>query len=150
VTREDEYTRYVPHFDRRHNLNLLAGYRFGKHGDWSARARWQLGSGFPFTQTAGYYEEIECKDGTFILDPGMNGELAVLYGPVNEGRLPAYHRLDLSVNRTWKLSNGRSFEFGASIMNVYGRKNVFYFDRVTQVRVNQLPFMPTAGMIYKF
>jgi len=150
VTREDEYTKYVPHFDRRHNLNLLAGYRFGKHGDWTARARWQLGSGFPFTQTAGYYEEIECEDGTFILDPGSNGGLAVLYGPVNEGRLPAYHRLDLSVNRTWKLSNGRSFEFGASIMNVYGRKNVFYFDRVTQVRVNQLPFMPTAGVIYKF
>jgi hypothetical protein len=150
VTREDEYTRYVPHFDRRHNLNLLGGYRFGKHNDWTARMRWQIGSGFPFTQNSGFFEEIVLEDGTFILDPGLNGELSILYGPVNQGRLPAYHRLDISVNRIWKMKGDREIEFGASILNVYNRKNVFYYNRLTQTRINQLPFLPTFGMIYKF
>ncbi|MCX6227472.1 MAG: TonB-dependent receptor, partial [Bacteroidia bacterium] len=34
VTREDEFTDYVPHFDRRHNLNLVAGYKLGSRKDW--------------------------------------------------------------------------------------------------------------------
>lgn len=150
VTREDEYTKYVPHFDRRHNLNLLGGYKFGKSKDWIAKMRWQIGSGFPFTQNAGFFEEIVLDDGTFILDPGLNGELSILYGPVNQGRLPAYHRLDVSVNRVWKIKGGGEIELGASILNVYNRKNVFYYNRITQTRINQLPFLPTFGAIYRF
>lgn len=150
VTRQDEFQKYVPHFDRRHNLNLLGSYRFGKGRNWVARTRWQIGSGFPFTQNAGYYEEFKSVDGTFGLDPGAEGEAAILYGPVNGGRLPAYHRLDLSVNRIWKLSSGGQIEIGASILNVYNRENVLYFDRITQTRVNQLPFMPSIGIILKF
>jgi hypothetical protein len=150
VTRQDEFTRYVPHFDRRHNLNLLASYRFGKSRDWIVKARWQIGSGFPFTQTTGYYEEFKNQDGTFWIDPYGEGNLAILYGPMNEGRLPAYHRLDLSLNRAWKLPSGLQIELGASVMNVYNRQNVFYFDRITQTRVNQLPVMPSVGVVFRF
>jgi hypothetical protein len=150
ITREDEIFRYVPHFDRRHNLNILTGYRLGKEGNWMVRARWQFGSGFPFTQTAGYYEEFKTEDGTYLFNPEEQGDLAILYGPINEGRLPAYHRLDLSLNREWKFSAGRTIELSASVLNVYNRKNVFYFDRVTQTRINQLPFMPSFGIIIRF
>ncbi|MFA6129258.1 MAG: hypothetical protein WC699_18305, partial [Bacteroidales bacterium] len=150
VTREDEFTKYVPHFDRRHNLNLLASYRFGKDRCWIAKARWQIGSGFPFTQTTGFYEEYKSDEGTFWIDPYGEGNLAVLYGPVNEGRLPAYHRLDLSVNRAWKFPSGQQLELGASVLNVYNRQNVFYFDRVAQTRINQLPIMPSLGVVFKF
>ncbi len=150
VTRQDEYMKYVPHFDRRHNLNLLGSYRFGKTRGWMAKIRWQIGSGFPFTQTAGFYEEFKTDDGTFLLDPWSQGDLAILYGPVNEGRLPAYHRLDVSVNRIWKFPEGQTIELGASILNIYNRKNVFYFDRVTQTRVNQLPLMPSLGVVFRF
>ncbi len=150
VTRQDEFAAYVPHFDRRHNLNLLGSYRFGKNRSWIARARWQFGSGFPFTQSAGFYEEFKSEDGTFWIDPWSEGDLAILYGPINEGRLPAYHRLDLSVNRAWKFPSGQQIELGASILNVYNRKNVFYFDRISQTRVNQLPIMPSLGIVFKF
>ncbi len=150
VTREDEFVKYVPHFDRRHNLNLLGNYRFGKDRNWLVKGRFQYGSGFPFTQNAGFYEEFKNQDGTFWLDPFGNGKLAILYGPINEGRLPAYNRLDISLSRTWKFSRDRQLELAASILNVYNRNNVFYFDRVTQTRVNQLPFMPSVGVVLKF
>ncbi len=150
VTRHDEFLKYVPHFDRRHNFNLLASYRFGKSGSWIAKARWQVGSGFPFTQTAGFYEEFKGEDGTYWFDPHADGGLAILYGPVNEGRLPPYHRLDLSVNKAWKFPSGQQLELGASVLNVYNRKNVFYFDRISQTRVNQLPIMPSLGIVFKF
>ena len=150
VTRQDEFMSYVPHFDRRHNLNVLASYRFGKGRGWTLKGRWQIGSGFPFTQNAGFYEEFKSEDGTFWLDPRSEGDLAILYGPVNGGRLPAYHRLDLSLNRIWKLPAGRQIEASASVLNVYNRKNVFYYDRVTQTRVNQLPVMPSLGIVFRF
>jgi hypothetical protein len=150
VTREDEFMKYVPHFDRRHNLNLLASYRFGEGRGWTVKSRWQIGSGFPFTQNAGFYEEFTNEDGTFWLLPGAQGDLAILYGPVNGGRLPAYHRLDLSLNRIWKLGGGRQLEASASVLNVYNRKNVFYYDRINQTRVNQLPIMPSLGIVLRF
>jgi hypothetical protein len=150
VTRQDEFMKYVPHFDRRHNLNILANYRFGKNREWVAKTRWQIGSGFPFTQSAGFYEEFKNEDGTFWIDPYSQGDLALLYGPVNQGRLPAYHRLDLSLNRVWKFPHDRQIELGASVLNIYNRKNVFYFDRVSQTRVNQLPVMPSLGIVFKF
>ncbi|PLX06529.1 MAG: TonB-dependent receptor, partial [Marinilabiliales bacterium] len=58
VTRYDGIVDYVPHFDRRHNVNFLATYTFGEDLNWEASARWNLGSGFPFTQTSGYYEKL--------------------------------------------------------------------------------------------
>jgi len=150
VTREDEFMKYVPHFDRRHNLNLIGNYRFGKDNVWTVKGRFQIGSGFPFTQNAGFYEEFKNKDGTFWMDPYGDGNLAILYGPINGGRLPAYHRLDLSLNRIWRFPQGRQLELSASVLNVYNRQNVFYFDRVTQTRVNQLPIMPSLGAVLKF
>jgi hypothetical protein len=69
---------------------------------------------------------------------------------VNEGRLPPYHRLDISLNKAWKFSKDKQIELGISVLNVYNRQNVFYFDRLSQTRVNQLPIMPSLGVIFKF
>jgi hypothetical protein len=33
---------------------------------------------------------------------------------------------------------------------VYNRQNVFYFDRISQTRINQLPIMPSLGIVFKF
>ena len=55
LTRTDENRTYYPHFDRRHNINLVSTYKFGYQNSWSLDARWNLGSGFPFTQTQGFY-----------------------------------------------------------------------------------------------
>ena len=54
--------RYSPHFDRRHNINFVSSYTFGGNLNWIFSTRWNIGSGFPFTQTSGYYEFIPFSD----------------------------------------------------------------------------------------
>jgi hypothetical protein len=38
----------------------------------------------------------------------------------------------------------------ASATNMYNRENIFYFDRIRNKRVNQLPIMPTIGITLNF
>jgi hypothetical protein len=150
VNRRDEYREYVPHFDRRHNVNLVGSYTFGKKLDWQFDARWNMGSGFPFTKTQGFYEYLDFTGGLNV-DPTTDaGFLGILYGPLNEGRLPYYHRLDLSLRKTVAVGKNSNLELTGSVINVYSRKNVFYVDRVTGKRVDQLPVLPALGATLTF
>ena len=51
-----ELTQYAPHFDRRHNINVILTYTAGSKRQWELSGRWNFGSGFPFTQVQGFYE----------------------------------------------------------------------------------------------
>lgn len=150
VDRYDGVRTYNPHFDRRHNVNMVASYTFGKNNDWELDARWNLGSGFPFTQTQGYYEKINFGNNINTDYTSQNGQLGVIYGELNQGRLPYYHRLDLSMKKRWEISKTSKIEANAGITNVYNRENIFYFDRLTSSRKNQLPFLPSVGMSWSF
>lgn len=138
---------YAPVFDRRHNVNFLASYTMGKNRNWEASVRWNLGSGLPFTQTLGYFEPTDAVGGVGVdyLYSNSN-ELGVIYADFNEGRLPAYHRMDMSVKRAFKLGNNVKMDLNASVTNVYSRDNIFYIDRVTGDRVDQLPIIPSIGL----
>ncbi len=152
VTRYDGFQEYPPVFDRRHNLNIVTTYLLGKKKEWEFGARWNLGSGFPFTQTQGFYNSIPFFQngiGTDVL--GGQGDLGILYSDTrNGGRLPYYHRLDVSIKRTFKFSKRSSMELVASATNVYDRPNIFYFDRVRYTRVNQLPILPSLSATFVF
>ncbi len=63
VTRYDGEQTYPTNFDRRHNLNYLMSYAFGSDKSWEASIRWNLGSGFPFTLTQGFYQQFDFQDG---------------------------------------------------------------------------------------
>ncbi|MCK4569927.1 MAG: hypothetical protein KAT76_06530, partial [Bacteroidales bacterium] len=141
---------YYPHFDRRHNVNLLAVYRFGGKMDWEFSARWNFGSGFPFTQTQGYYEKINFEEGIYTDYTTSNGELGILYSDLNAGRLPTYHRLDIDLKKRFHISEHTVFEVDVSVVNVYNRKNIFYVDRITNEIVYQLPIMPSLGVSLAF
>ena len=150
VNRFDGYQTYQPIFDRRHNANFVLSYTFNKKNPTDLSIRWNLGSGFPFTQTQGYYEKYDFKDGIATDYTSQNGSLGILYGNINQGRLPYYHRLDISASKVWNLPKDREFKTIISIVNVYDRANIFYYDRVRNSRVNQLPFMPSIGCTYAF
>lgn len=155
VTRDDGIQEYNPHFDRRHNVNLVASYLFGKERNWEISARWNYGSGFPFTPQQGYYSQMSFVDpnGNPNLDfdyTEENGQLAINYGELNSQRLPAYHRMDITLKRTWELSEISNLEVAVAATNVYNRENIFYFDRVDYKRVNQLPIMPTLIVSWGF
>ncbi len=150
VTREDEFMTYAPHFDRRHNLNFVGGYKLGGKKDWDIKLRWNLGSGFPFTQSYGLYESLTLGSGKLSIDPAVSGDLYIWYAPLNEGRLPWYHRLDISLQKSWKFLKNQSIEAVVSVMNLYNRQNVFYINRLTTERINQLPILPTLGLTWRF
>lgn len=141
---------YNPIWDRRHNVNLMASYTFGKFDSWKASARWNYGSGFPFTQNQGFYERIPFSNGIYTDINSVNGDMAVIYGPLNGGRLTDYHRLDLGITKTWRLSEHQSMQLDLSLTNVYDRKNIFYRDRVGGKEVYQLPVLPSVGFTYAF
>lgn len=149
VNRWDGIQEYAPVFDRRHNANFVSTYTFGKNKDLEVSARWNLGSGFPFTGQVGFYEKVDLNDiGT---DPATsNGQLETIYGEINGKRLPTYHRFDINVKKTLKLSEFKILELNLGVTNVYNRKNLFYFDAVQNQRVNQLPIMPSFGISYSF
>ena len=150
VTRWDGIENYVPHFDRRHNVNLVASYIFGKQKQWEVDARWNFGTGFPFTQTQGFYEKLTFQNGINSNYTNTNGDLAIIYGDLNGARLPDYHRLDISVKWKHNFTEKSVMEITAGVTNAYNRKNIFYFDRIQYKRVNQLPVMPSLSANYTF
>ncbi|MBI5541045.1 MAG: TonB-dependent receptor [Bacteroidia bacterium] len=149
VDRYDGLMTYKPHYDRRHNINLVATRTFGKGLDWELSARWNFGSGFPFSKTAGYYERLQF-DGVNQDIVSANGDIGIIYGDLNEGRLPAYHRMDLTLKKSFELSKNSICEITFSTTNVYNRDNIFYYDRVKHKRVNQLPIIPSLGINLTF
>jgi hypothetical protein len=150
IHRYDGFDEYYPHYDRRHNINLVGAWTFGKHLNWEINARWNLGSGFPFTQTQGFYENITFSDGINTDYTTSNGDIGIQYATINQGRLPYYHRLDITMKRRFELGPNSTMEISLGATNVYDRKNIFYFDRITYKRVDQLPIMPSLGLSVKF
>ncbi|MFA5417877.1 MAG: TonB-dependent receptor [Bacteroidales bacterium] len=145
-----EMVSYTPNFDRRHNVNFVFSYITGPKREWEFGARWNLGTGFPFTQVQGFYESLTFPDGINSNVGTENGELGVIYGEMYNGRLPVYHRLDLDVKRNFFFSANTRLVADISVTNVYDRKNVFYVDLVTSSIVYQLPVMPSLGLSLYF
>lgn len=150
VERFDGIRTYSPHFDRRHNINLVGSYTFGKKLDWEFNARWNFGSGFPFTGTQGAAEYLPFSNGIYTDPTTANGEFDVILGDLNQKRLSTYHRLDFSLKKTFVVGKNSNLEATISAINVYDRDNIFYIDRIRNQRVNQLPFLPSVGVNMTF
>lgn len=140
---------YRTHYDRRHNINILVTYTGGARRQWEFSGRWNLGSGFPFTQVSGFYEHYQFDDmGMSII--GTSGDTGIIYGELNKGQLPWYHRLDIDVKRKFYFSEHTQLEVDFSITNVYNRDNIFYVDIITSEKIYQLPLMPSLGLTLSF
>ena len=150
VERFDGIQTYNPFWDRRHNVNFVATYQLDKEKTWEVSARWNFGTGFPFTQTAGYYESLDLSGGIDEDYTQTNGNLGIIYGELNQGRMPTYHRMDVSTKKTWKLSPTSSLDVNIGLTNVYDRNNIFYFDRIKYQRIDQLPLMYHLSVGYTF
>lgn len=150
VERTDEVQTYNPHYDRRHTVNLLATYALGEWREWELSGRWTFGSGFPFTQTQGVFQRLFFPSGITSNYTTENGGYDLHYGELYEGRLPSYHRLDLGIKRKFSIGAHSILELSLSATNVYSRENIFYFNRATFERVNQLPILVCFGATLTF
>lgn len=139
-----ETQSFSPAHDRRHQVSALAAVQ-GKGFELSTR--WQFGSGLPFNESVGF--------DTFVLVDGENdvredpGTLRVLYGQPYTGRLPTYHRLDISLSKEFNIS-AASATVQAGVINIYDRSNLFFLDLFTLKRTDQLPLIPSLGLKLDF
>ncbi|MCG2814403.1 MAG: TonB-dependent receptor, partial [Candidatus Aminicenantes bacterium] len=99
--------------DQTHEFKFVGILELGK---WSVSSTWIYATGKPYTEPGGT-ESIELFNGRSIS--------RVTYGEKNAARLPDYHRMDVAVNRRFKLGTADCL-LGASIFNLYARKNVWY------------------------
>ena len=77
---------YNPHYDRRHTVNLLATYALGKQREWEFSGRWTFGSGFPFTQTQGVFQNV--LFGSIGSDyVNQNGEFGLHYAEIGRAHV---------------------------------------------------------------
>ncbi|MBO4504597.1 MAG: TonB-dependent receptor [Bacteroidales bacterium] len=149
VKRDDNVIQYAPHFDRRHNINLIASYSFGKRKSWQVDARWNFGTGFPFTQTQAFYPHY---NPTNIGDDYItsNEDIYFLLAGYNQARLPHYHRLDIGGKKKFFIGERNSIEVSISFSNIYNYKNIFYVNRTTNDIIYQLPFLYYFGLTWRF
>ena len=150
-TRWDGFQQYFPVFDRRHNVNVVASYMFGKKKDIEFSLRWNLGSGLPFTPTSGYYQAENFQNGV-TTDYVTNNPsvITTMLGGFNTQRLPYYHRLDATIKKQFNFKNKDVLELVGSITNAYNRNNIFYVNRITSKKIYQFPVLPSFGLSYKF
>ncbi len=153
---------YPPIFDRRVNLDFTAQYRTAN--GFELGARWNFGSGLPYTRPIAQHFAFVIDPRTGLIDrqsgggsdPDDNGIPAVaVLGPRNADRYPAYHRLDLTVRRPFVRGWGGYTPY-FQLLNAYNRRNVlFYFfdyDRTPPVRsgFSMFPMLPALGVEVSF
>ncbi|MBT6145139.1 MAG: TonB-dependent receptor, partial [Gemmatimonadetes bacterium] len=97
--------------DQRHTIYVDCSWQPSRV--WHLAMAWQYRSGWPYTERR--FVRIDVPEGEW---PYRDG-----FGPRNATLLPAYHRLDVRVNRYFELGKGRLSVF-LEIINLYGRENV--------------------------
>jgi hypothetical protein len=150
VDRNDGIIEYPTHFDRRHNINMLVSYRFGGLDQWQFDVRWNYGTGFAFSRTLGNYPTQNFGTNIGGNYTQSNETFGWLYEDTNGGRLPDFHRMDINLKYKYNFTERSILEINLGATNIYNRPNIFYFDRTTKQRVNQLPFMPSIGINWVF
>lgn len=137
--------KYPYRYDRRHDISIVLNHKFNEKIDIGATWVYNTGNSFTAPQSD-YY---------------LNGNLMSSYTPIvytnyttrNELKMPAYHRLDLSINFHKKKKWGERI-WNVSIYNVYSRNNPFYLyvDKVDKSVWQQslFPIIPSFSYIFKF
>lgn len=133
---EEPIFEYNPAHDQRHKFNAISSYNFS---GFKVNVSWEFGSGKPFTQVYGFDLALDSPTDDPLKDPGT---ARTLYSRPYGERLPVYHRLDASIQRSFELSSNVSLDAKIGCINIYDRANIFYYDLNSLERVNQTPLLP--------
>jgi hypothetical protein len=139
---------YPAKYDRRHDLSVVGIYELNK--------KWKLGAVFVYA--TGNATSLPQR---FYV---INGVLTQEYSKINEYRLSAYHRLDLSATYTPKPNSTKRLQsfWVFSIYNAYSRANPYfiYFSQegspylgtltVQAKQVSLFPILPSVTWNFRF
>lgn len=134
--------KFHPPHDRRHQVQAM--FQVVSSATRVA-LRWLYGSGFPFTQVNGFWNSYPVRAENPDAFRSAAGSLRISRSHPSGARLPAYHRLDLSIERDFSLAGAKA-TVQAGLMNVYDRSNLFQYNFVTGERIDQLPLVPSIGL----
>ncbi|TPV95201.1 MAG: energy transducer TonB, partial [Myxococcales bacterium FL481] len=130
---------YLHPFDQTHNLIAVASYKLPRN--WRIGARFRLTSGIP---------EFRLYDG--VVD-AASGSYWPLVPPTANERVPAFHQLDVRVDKTWTWKLTRLTAY-VDVTNAYNKKNAEFFEYSFDYRqrapVNGLPIFPSFGLKLEF
>ncbi|HMQ76210.1 MAG TPA: TonB-dependent receptor [Flavobacteriales bacterium] len=98
---------YKARQDRTHDISIVGIYAMNER--WSFSALWTYNTGNAVTFPTGKYM--------------VDDQVVFSYTDRNAGRMPAYHRLDLSATLTRKRKHESVWNF--SLYNAYGRQNAY-------------------------
>jgi len=154
-------------YDRRHDGSIALTYKINDKID--IGATWVYGTGIsvtlaqqrylPINRINSFIEEQQNTNEVYYFGGGGSVEY---YGKRNNYVLPAYHRLDLSINFTKKVKYGTR-TWNVSIYNAYNRWNAFYVDfngglmgqyynpnKRQLIKYSLFPIIPSISYNYKF
>jgi hypothetical protein len=127
---------YPSNFDKPNDLSIVMNYKFTRR--LSASANFTYSTGRPIT----YPQSIYIIDGYAVSQ----------YSERNQGRIPDYHRLDVSLTLDESLRKTQKWKgsWTLSIFNVYGRKNPYsiFFKPEYAGRIAQAYRLSVIGTIF--
>jgi TonB family protein len=130
---------HVFSFDQTHNLTVLGSYDLGR--GWRVGGKFRFVSGNPYTP---------CDGGA--LNAGA-GSYECIQGVTNSERTPAFHQLDLRVDKTFSFKHFKVIGY-LDVQNVYNRANpegIRYNYRYTKPEWQSgLPIVPNLGIRGEF
>ncbi len=137
---------YPAKYDRRHDINLVLSYEL--NGKWTFASTFIYATGNAMTLPVGKYI--------------IEGQVINEYGRTNSFRMPAYHRLDLSVTYLAKKTDKFESSWNFSVFNVYSRSNPFYiyfeiredisnyYLEINAKQISLFPVMPSLTWSFRF
>lgn len=127
-------------WDQTHILTAVASYKLPNH--WEIGARFRLASGNTYTPVA-----------TAVWNEATDGYEDVRSAKVGSARLPAFHQLDVRVDKRWVYDRWMLSVY-LDLQNVYNRQNpegLLYSHDYTRVEYQSgLPILPSLGAKIEF
>ena len=134
---------YPASFDRPHDATVTVSYT-------TTSKKWTFSGYWVFTSGKAYSELSEM----YLIA----GNLVHHYGAMNNARMPAYHRLDLSADYQWFIKDKFDAHLQFSIYNAYNRDNPYFISydaayseenqsyRVEKVVTGLFPILPSVSL----
>ncbi|HEY3353184.1 MAG TPA: hypothetical protein VGQ83_08060, partial [Polyangia bacterium] len=123
-------------YDQRHLVNVLGSYQLPRR--WTAGARFRLSEGYPYTPVVGS-----------VFDADADRFSPIASRLLNSARLPAFHALDLRVDKEWVFDRWKLGLY-LELQNVYNYRSPEAsgdnYDYTQRGWVRGLPILPVFGV----